>query len=92
LTALLTPDQCDAIKDKMTYDLRLSNFKVYCDMYPNLTDAHKAKIQEFLLAAREDAIVAGSAKEKQEKFRLARGRINNYLSGFGIEPKKIEAK
>lgn len=88
LAALLTSEQCDAIKDKMTYDVRLNTFRVYCEMLPTLTDAQKTKLREFLLAGREDALVAGDANEKHEKFRIAKGRITNYLSGQGYDVKK----
>ena len=88
LAALLTPEQCDAVKDKMTYDVRLITFRVYSEMLPTLTDAQKAKIRELLLAGREDALVAGDANEKHEKFRLAKGRITNYLSAQGYDMKK----
>ncbi len=88
LAALLAPEQGDAIKDKMTYDVRLITFRVYGEMLPNLTDAQKAKIRELLLAGREDALVAGDANEKHEKFRLAKGRITNYLSAQGYDMKK----
>lgn len=88
LSALLAPEQCDVIKDKMTYDVRLNNFRMYCEMLPKLTAQEKAKISELLVAGREDALVAGSADAKHEKFRLARGRINNYLSAQGYDVRK----
>jgi hypothetical protein len=92
LAALLTPEQCDVVKDKMTYDVRLLTFKVYCEMLPDLTDEQKAKIRELLLAGREEALVAGSAGEKHEKFRVAKGKIANYLSRQGYDLKKVEAE
>jgi len=88
LAAVLTPAQCDAVKDKMTYDVRLVTFRVYCEMLPNLTGEEKAKVSDLLLAGREDALVAGSANEKHEKFRIAKGRINNYLSARGYDMRK----
>lgn len=88
LAALLSADQCDAVKDKMTYDVRPNTFRVYCEMLPNLTEAQKARIRELLLAGREEALVAGSAEGKHEKFRIAKGKINNYLSAQGYDMKK----
>ena len=41
-----------------------------------------------LLAGREEALVAGDANEKHEKFRLAKGKIANYLSAQGYDMKK----
>jgi hypothetical protein len=88
LTALLTAEQCDAVKDKMTYDVRLNTFKVYGEMLPNLTDAQRKTIREMLLAGREEALVAGDANLKHEKFRIAKGKITNYLSAQGYDMKK----
>jgi hypothetical protein len=92
LAALLTPEQCDIVKDRMTYDVRVLTFKVYCEMLPALTDPQKETIRGLLLAGREEALVAGSAGEKHEKFRIAKGRIANYLSQQGYDLKKAEAE
>jgi hypothetical protein len=92
LAALLTPEQCDAVKDKMTYGVRLNTYKVYCEMLPKPTDPEKAAVRGFLLAGREEALVAGDANEKHEKFRIAKGRVVNYLSLQGYDLKKAEAE
>lgn len=88
LAATLTTEQCDAVKDAMTYNVRPNTFRVYCEMLPNLTDAQKDTIRTTLLAGREEALVAGGSNEKHEKFRLAKGKITNYLSGQGYDMKK----
>lgn len=88
LAALLTPEQCDAVKDKMTYDVRPTTFRVYCEMLPKLTDEQKTKVSDMLRSGREDALVAGDANLKHEQFRRAKGRINNYLSAQGYDMKK----
>jgi hypothetical protein len=88
LAELLTAEQCDAVKDKMTYDVRLNTFRVYCEMLPALTEPQKVTIREMLLAGREEALVAGDANEKHEKFRVAKGKITNYLSAQGYDMKK----
>lgn len=90
LTALLTVEQCDAVKDAMTYGVRTNTFRVYCEMLPKLTDEEKQAIREFLLAGREEALVAGGAGEKHEKFRIAKGKIANYLSKRGYDLKASE--
>ena len=92
LAALLTPEQCDGVKDKMTYGVLLLTFQVYCEMLPKLTDQEKATIREHLLAGREAALVAGDANEKHEQFRLAKGKIVNFLSKQGYDLKKAEAE
>jgi hypothetical protein len=61
---------------------------VYCEMLPALTDTQKTTIREMLLAGREEALVAGDASEKHEKFRIAKGKITNYLSAQGYDMKK----
>jgi hypothetical protein len=90
LAALLTAEQCDAVKDAMTYGVRTNTVRVYCEQLPKLTDEEKRAIQDFLLAGREDALVAGGADEKHEKFRIAKGKIANYLSKRGYDLKAAE--
>lgn len=88
LVAELTPPQMEAVKDKMTYNVLPNTYKTYGEILPDLTAAQKAKILELLKAGREEALVAGSSNEKHEKFRVAKGRITNYLSGQGYDLKK----
>lgn len=90
LAALLTAEQCDAVKDAMTYGVRTNTCRVYCEMLPKLTDEEKQTIRDFLLAGREEALVAGGADEKHEKFRIAKGKIANYLSKRGYDLKAAE--
>ncbi len=90
LAALLTPEQCDAVKDAMTYGVRTNTFRVYCEMLPKLTDEEKQVLRDFLLAGREEALVAGGADEKHEKFRIAKGKIANHLSQRGYDLKAAE--
>jgi hypothetical protein len=90
LAALLDRQQCDAVMDAMTYGVRTNTFRVYCEMLPKLTDEEKQALREFLLAGREEALVAGGADEKHEKFRIAKGKIANYLSKRGYDLKAAE--
>jgi hypothetical protein len=92
LASILSAEQCDAVKDKMTYDVRTNTYRVYCEMLPALSEAEKAKVRGFLLDGREEALVAGDANAKHEKFRVAKGKIANYLSGRGYDLKKAEAE
>ena len=55
---------------------------------PPPTDEEKAKLKEHLLRGRDEALIAGSADKKHEKFRLAKGRIGNYLSARGYDLKR----
>ena len=53
-----------------------------------MRDDEKAMIQKHLLRARDEALTAGSAEAKHEKFRQAKGRIGNELSKRGYDLKK----
>lgn len=91
LSALCTPQQIDAIKDGMTYGVLPLTYGAYQDMLPNLTDAQKKQILDWLTEAREHAMDAESSDKKHAWFGKYKGRINNYLSAAGIDMKKAEA-
>jgi hypothetical protein len=84
----LTPEQVDRVKDKMTYGKVQFTFAGYVSQYPDLSEANKQKILEFLHEAREEATDGGSAEEKTAVFQRYKGKINNYLSKQGIHPEK----
>src|SRR5690349_21490434 len=54
LTANLTLEQVEQVKDKMTYGKVQFTYAGYLAAYPDLTETHKQKILEFLKAAREE--------------------------------------
>lgn len=84
----LTPAQVDQVKDKMVYSKVQVTYNAYCEIIPNLTDAQKAKILEWLNAAREEAMDCGSSKEKDAVFKKFKGRIANYLAKEGVDEQK----
>ena len=88
LSKLLSSDQVELVKDKMTYGKVKVTFDAYVAIIPNLTDADKAKIQESLKAAREEAIDGGSSKEKSEIFQKHKNQINEYLTAHGHDVAK----
>lgn len=88
LSAHLTPEQIEKVKDKMTYGKVQFTYSGYMSQYPNLTEEQKAKILEMLKEAREDAMDGGSSDEKTAIFQRYKGRINNYLSKQGLHPEK----
>jgi hypothetical protein len=90
LSAVLTPEQIDIIKDKMTYNKVKVTFGSYCKNLPNLTEAQKQKMLNLLKQAREEAMDAGSSDEKNKIFRQFKGRINNYLSKEGYNAKQAD--
>jgi Spy/CpxP family protein refolding chaperone len=91
LSALCTPQQIDAIKDGMTFNVLNVTYTAYQDMLLNLTDDQKKQILTWLTEAREKAMDAESAEKKHAWFGKYKGRINNYLSAAGIDMKKEEA-
>lgn len=88
LSENLTPAQVDQVKDKMVYGKVQVTYNAYCEIIPNLTDAQKAKILEFLKAAREEAMDCGSSREKDAVFKKFKGRIANYLIREGVDEQK----
>ena len=92
LSAELSPEQVEQVKDKMTYGKVQFTFAGYLAAYPDLKDEHKSKVLELLKQAREEAIDGGSSDEKSAIFNRYKGKINNYLSSQGVsDPKKKKA-
>jgi hypothetical protein len=91
LSANLTPEQVEKVKDKMTYGKVQFTYAGYLAAYPDLAESHKQKILELLKQAREEAMDGGSSDEKTAIFQRYKGKINNYLSQQGIHPAKEKA-
>jgi len=83
LDALLPPAEVEEIKDLMTYNKVKVTYDAYSQMVPGLTEAEKAKILEWLKAAREEAIDGGNAPEKSSIFHKYKDLINHYLDAQG---------
>jgi hypothetical protein len=90
LSAELSPQQVEAVKEKMTYGKVKVTYDAYCAFLPQLTDQQKEKILDLLKEAREQAMDAGSAEEKTAIFGKYKGKINNYLASEGLDLKKGE--
>lgn len=88
LSAVLTPQQVDKVKDGMTYNVLEVTLHGYEEELPNLTEEQKARILADLTEAREHAMDAESSEKKHAWFGKYKGRINNYLSAQGIDMKK----
>jgi hypothetical protein len=84
----LSPEQVEAVKDKMTYGKVQFTYKGYLLEYPQLTEERKAEVLRLLKAAREEAMDGGSSDEKSAIFNRYKGKINNYLSKQGIKSEK----
>jgi Spy/CpxP family protein refolding chaperone len=90
LSAELTPEQVDKVKDGMTYGVLQVTYDAYLKMYPDLKDDQKAQIKAWLVEAREIAMDGSTSNEKHAVFGKYKGRINNYLSKAGYDAKKAE--
>jgi len=90
LGEVLTPEQVETVKDKMTYGKVKVTYDAYVEMGQNLTSEQKEKILAYLKDAREEAIDGGSAEEKSAIFKKYKGRINNYLAKEGVDWKQKE--
>ncbi len=87
LSAELTPEQVDQVKDGMTYGVLPVTYQAYVAKVPELTESQKKQIMAFLVEARELAMDGGTSEEKHLWFRKYKGKINNYLSAQGYSLK-----
>lgn len=90
LSAELTADNVNRIKDGMTYGVVPNAYEGYLRLLPDLTEVQKRMILANLLEAREHAMDAGSSEEKHRWFGKYKGRINNRLSAAGYDLKQAE--
>jgi hypothetical protein len=88
LAKVLSPEDIEKLKDKMTYNKVKITFDAYNNIVPGLTDADKAKIMEMLKEAREKGIDGGSASEKSDIFQVYKNQINDYLNAHGHDVAK----
>jgi Protein of unknown function (DUF3826) len=90
ISAELSPDQVNEVKDGLTYHVLPLTYGVYLRMYPDLTAEQKAQIKSWLTEARELAMDGSTSDEKHAVFGKYKGKINNYLSKAGYDAKKAE--
>ncbi|QPH41762.1 DUF3826 domain-containing protein [Pedobacter endophyticus] len=88
LSAELSTEQVDLVKNGMTYNVLPITYKAYQEQILTLTEAQKKQILIWLTEAREHAIDAESSDKKHAWFGKYKGRINNYLSAAGYDLKK----
>lgn len=88
LSADLTVQQVDQVKDGMTYGVVPLTYRAYQEQILTLTEEQKKQILTWLIDAREKAMDAESADKKHAWFGKYKGRINNYLSAAGYDLKK----
>ncbi|NMA73539.1 MAG: DUF3826 domain-containing protein [Bacteroidales bacterium] len=85
LSAYLTNDQIEKIKDGMTYGVVQVTYQSYLDMIPTLKDNEKKQLYAWLVEAREHAMNESSSRDKHAWFGKYKGRFNNYLSKQGYD-------
>lgn len=83
LSAELTPEQIEGVKNGLTYNVLNVTYKATLEMIPSLKDDEKLQIRIWLLEGRERAIDASSSDSKHAWFGKYKGRINNYLAARG---------
>jgi len=88
LSAQLTAEQVDLVKNGMTYNVLPITYKAYQEEILTLTADQKKQILTWLTEAREHAMDAESSDKKHAWFGKYKGRINNYLSAAGYDLKK----
>ena len=88
LSAELTPQQVETVKDKMTYHKVEVTYNAYREIVPNLTSDDQAMILAALKEAREEAMDGGSADEKSAIFQKYKDQINARLSKKGFDVAK----
>lgn len=84
----LADNQIEVIKDEMTAYGLDKEYRRFQELLPQLSLEHKAKVYQYLLEARENALNVLSSKEKNQWFIKYRGRANNYLSTQGYDLRK----
>ena len=90
LSAELSPEQVEKVKDGLTYGVVPLTYGAYLKMYPELKDEEKKQIMAWLVEARELAMDGSTSDEKHAVFGKYKGKINNYLSKAGYDAKKGE--
>lgn len=86
----LSDSQVELVKNGMTYNILNVTYTAYQDMILTLTAEQKEKIYNWLLEAREKAMMEGSSEAKHKMFGKYKGKINNYLSEQGYNMKAEE--
>ena len=81
LTAELTPDQVEKVKDELTVNKVEVTFKAYDQIVPNLTEVERAHMLVLLKQAREEAIDAGSMEEKSSILQSIQGQDKHLFNG-----------
>lgn len=88
LSFYLDEKQMEIVKNTMTYNLLHVRYNDFLDLFPNLTQAEKNRVYNWLIEAREFSMDFETARKMRQMFTKYRGRINNYLSSRGYDLRK----
>jgi len=89
LSAVLSPEQVETVKDALTVNKVKVTYDVYLQIFPGLTEAQKSVVLQNLKAAREQAIDCESMTEKSAFFKKYKIKIeDDYLTAQGYDPKQ----
>ena len=92
LSALLTPEQVEAVKDAYTINKVKVTYNVYLEIFPKLTDEQKAVTLKDLKAAREESLDCVDMKEISAFFKKYKIKIEDeYYASQGIDAKQARA-
>ena len=85
LAADLTPEQVEAVKDKLTVNKLPITFKAYHEILPNLKPADDTKILDWLKQAREQSLDVKNVEDMTPIFKKYKVEIQHYLNDQGYD-------
>ena len=85
LSADLTSEQVDSVKDKLTANKLPITFKTYHQIIPNLKPADDAKIRDWLQQAREESLDVKNVEDMNPIFKKYKTEIEHYLNSQGYD-------
>jgi hypothetical protein len=85
LEAELTPEQVEAVKDKLTVNKVPITFKTYHQIIPQLTAEDDAKILGWLKQAREESLYVKNVDEMNPIFKKYKKEIEHYIDSRGYD-------
>lgn len=85
MSVFLDKDQIETVKNEMTGQGLKKEYNRFVALLPSLKDEHKAKVYDYLVEARENAMNVLTSRERNQWFAKYRGRANNYLSKQGYD-------
>ena len=89
LSGEINANQLEEVKNGMSADVLPKTYSEYQAMIPDLTQEEKDQIYQWLVEARDEAMMAGLSQEKSDWFKKYKRKIDNYLSSHGHDLKKL---